>query len=145
MGNAIEELEMQVKHLELDIGLFQERAERLQVEQRQRGHERERLQTELREVKDSLLYEQQRMRHHEVSKRDGYVVRDDVWGGLGPSGIGRRTMEVNAEKKLRDTAEKRSLRLSKDVTKLASDAAQKQASVAQLSRKLSRLRKLNEE
>lgn len=143
--DSVEELEMQVRHLEEDISHFQEKAERMQVEERQRGHETKRLQAELQEVQDSLAYEQQRMRHHDVSKKQGFVVRDDVWGGLGPSGIGRRTLEVNAEKKLRENAEKRSSKLSRDVTKLAGDAAAKQAAVAQLSKKLNRLRRQNEE
>lgn len=143
--DSVEELEVQVRHLELDISHFQDKAERMQVEERQRGHEMKRLEVELREVQESLEYEKTRMRHHHVSKMKGFVVPDNVWGGLGPSGMGRRTMEVNAEKKLRETAEKRSSKLSRDVTKLAGDAAAKQAAVAQLSRKLSRLRRANEQ
>lgn len=135
-----ESMEAEVKHLLLDIDHFQHKAERLQIEERQRSHEISRLCGELSEAYEHLAYEQQCVKHHEVCRQFGIEVNSG-WAGMGPCGIGRRTLEVRAEKKLRECAEQRGGRLARDVTKLASDTTQQQASIAQLGRRLQSVRK----
>merc|ERR1712187_496911 len=48
--------------------------------------------------------------------------------------------EVRCEKKLRESAEQRAGRLSRDVTRLSSEAAMHQAEIAKLSKRLHRVR-----
>jgi len=60
---------------------------------------------------------------------------------MGPCGIGRRTLEVKAEKELRECAEQRCGRLARDITKLASDTSQQQAAIAELGSRLMRAKK----
>merc|ERR1719409_2560127 len=135
------DVEAEVEHLQLDIAHFQHKAERLQVEERQRSHEISRLCGELSEAYEHLAYEQQCVRHHEVCQQFGIDPSGGGWAGMGPCGIGRRTLEVRAEQKLREHAEQRGGRLARDVTKLASDTSQQQASIAQLGRRLKCVRK----
>jgi len=131
------EAELVVKHLHVDLQCEQEKVERLQVEQRQRARELGRLQGELAETGDSLAYEQQRVRHYEVCKQ---LSSDKVsLAGLGPSGVGRRTMEVHSEKRLRETAEQRAGRLSREVTRLTSDIGWQQTTITELSKRLKQL------
>jgi len=134
-ADSIADLEAEVQHLRLDISHYQEAAEKLQVEERQRANELRRVRVEISEASENLNYEQQRVRHHEVCKQHGFDTVEG-WAGLGPSGIGRRTMEVRAEKKMREHAESRANKLTVSVTKLATDTATKQAEIAQLSRRL---------
>lgn len=138
-SNTIPVMEAEHKHLLLDIDHFQHKAERLQIEERQRSHEISRLCGELCEAGEHLSYEQQCVKHHEVCRQFGIEVNSG-WAGMGPCGIGRRTLEVRAEKKLRECAEQRGGRLARDVTKLASDTTQQQASIAQLGRRLKSVR-----
>eukprot|EP00933_Yihiella_yeosuensis_P054257 TRINITY_DN52659_c0_g1_i1.p1 TRINITY_DN52659_c0_g1~~TRINITY_DN52659_c0_g1_i1.p1 ORF type:complete len:293 (-),score=69.13 TRINITY_DN52659_c0_g1_i1:107-985(-) len=132
------ELEAEIKHLRLDLDHFHNRTERLQLEEQRRTHEIIRLRNELKEVGDDLSYEQQRLRHYEVCRQLGLT--DGGWVGLGPLGVGKRTLEVRAEKKLRESAEQRSGRLIREVTKLAGDTAEQQTTIEQLSRRLERVR-----
>jgi len=111
------------------------------VEERQRSHEISRLCGELSEAYEHLAYEQQCVRHHEVCRQFGIEASGGGWAGMGPCGIGRRTLEVRAEQKLRECAEQRGGRLSRDVTKLASDTSAQQASIAQLGARLMRAKK----
>jgi len=138
-------LEAEIKHLQLDIAHYQHKAERLQVEERQRTHEISRLCGELSEGYEHLAYEQQCVRHHEVCQQFGIDPSDGGWAGMGPCGIGRRTLEVRAEQKLRECAEQRGGRLARDVTKLASDTSQQQACIAQLGARLMRAKKAHTE
>merc|ERR1712176_140408 len=107
---------------------------------KQRSHELKQFRTELSEVTAKLAYEQQRVRHYDTCKQLGFDSGNEGWAGLGPSGMGRRTMEVRCEKKLRESAEQRAGRLSRDVTRLSSEAAMHQAEIAKLSKRLHRAR-----
>jgi len=138
-------VEAEIKHLQLDIAHYQHKAERLQVEERQRSHEISRLCGELSEAYEHLAYEQQCVRHHEVCQQFGIDPSGGGWAGMGPCGIGRRTLEVRAEQKLRECAEQRGGRLARDVTKLASDTSQQQACIAQLGARLMRVKKAHAE
>merc|ERR1712139_276019 len=108
----------------------------MQVEERQRSHEISRICGELSEAYEHLAYEQQ----YGVDPSGGAG-----WAGMGPCGIGRRTLEVRAEQKLRECAEQRGGRLTRDVTKLASDTSQQQACIAQLGARLMRVKKAHAE
>jgi len=140
----IADAEAELTHLTLDINHFQHEVEGLQIEERQRSHEISRLCGELSEAYEHLAYEQQCVRHHEVCRQFGIGGSDSSgggWPGMGPCGVGRRTMEVRAEQKLRECAEQRGGRLARDVTKLASDTSAQQASIAQLGARLMRAKK----
>ncbi|CAE8632088.1 unnamed protein product [Polarella glacialis] len=143
LGSSFSGPEAEIRHLGLDIVHFQSRAERLQLEDQSRCHELARLRKELQEAAEELSYEQQRVRHHEVCRQLG--LQDGGWVGLGPLGVGKRTLEARAEKKMRESAEQRSGRLVRDVTKLAGDTAEQQATIEQLSRQLDRVRQLARE
>eukprot|EP00440_Ansanella_granifera_P034072 gb/GFBE01036960.1/.p1 GENE.gb/GFBE01036960.1/~~gb/GFBE01036960.1/.p1 ORF type:complete len:290 (+),score=69.22 gb/GFBE01036960.1/:1-870(+) len=131
-------LEAEIRHLKLDIEHYQSRAERLHAEERTRFHMLTSLRNDLQEASEDLSYENQRVRHHEVCRQLG--LPDGAWVGLGPLGVGKRTLEARAEKKLRESAEERSARIARDVTKLAGDTAEHQATIEQLSRHLDRIR-----
>lgn len=116
--------------------------ERKQAKERQREDELQRLQTEVAEAQESLGYEQQRLRHFEVCQKIGPSAGG--WAGLGPNGIGRRTMEVRAEKRLRECAELRAGRLAGQVTRLAGDTSTQQSTIGQLSKRLQLVRSLTQ-
>lgn len=137
-GTSVPALEAEIRHLQFDIGHYHDQVERFQVEERQRSHELARLRDEITEASEELSYEQQRVRHYEICKQLG--LDGGGWAGLGPAGIGRRTMEVRAEKQLREVAQQRTGRLSRDVSRLASDTAAQQSNIEQLSRRLQRVR-----
>lgn len=142
---AISEAESEVEHLKLDIEHYREQVHNMQVEERQRVHELNRLKSEVSAATDCLTYEKRRLRHLELCRHlngqeGAHPLQDASWGGLGQSGIGKRTLEVRAEQRLRETAEQRAGRLSRDVTKLAGDTTQQQAAIARLSQRLSRVR-----
>merc|ERR1712216_269464 len=91
---------------------------------------------------EHLAYEQHCVRHHEECQQYGVDPSGGAgWAGMGPCGIGRRTLEVRAEQKLRECAEQRGGRLGRDITKLASDTSLQQAAIAQLGARLMRARK----
>lgn len=135
---ACAEVEATIQHLALDVTHYKQQTDRLEIEQRQREHEISRLTAELRDASESLGYERQRARHHEVL--DGVGSPTGGWAGLGPMGLGKRTLEVRAEQRLREFSEKRGSSLTRDVTRLASDAAAHQAVITQLTRRLRRVR-----
>lgn len=141
--SSCDALEAEIKHLQLDIEHFQTSAERLQAEERKRLQDLSRLRTELQEAADDLAYEQQRVRHFEVCRQLG--LQDGGWVHFGPLGVGKRTLEARSEKKLRESAEQRSCRLVREVTRLAGDTAEHQATIEHLSRQLDRVRKLTRE
>jgi len=136
--NPCASLEAEVKHLELDITHYQEQVEHLQIEERKRAHELGLLRSELSDISEQLAYEQQSVRHHQVTQQLGLETGRS--NSVGTVGIGRRTMEVKAEKQLREAAEQRTGRLSRHVTRLAGDTAHQQAAIDNLSRKLGRVR-----
>jgi hypothetical protein len=138
--SGVDAMEAEVGHLQVEIAHYRKQTERLQVEERQRSHEISRLCGEYSEAYDHLNYEQQCVKHHEECKQVG-IDAGGGWAGMGPCGLGRRTQEVRAEKKLREFAEQRGGRLARDVTKLSSDTSQQQASIAQLGRRLKNVRK----
>jgi DNA repair exonuclease SbcCD ATPase subunit len=144
-AQSISAVEAEIKHLQVDLTHFQRKAERLQVEERQRSHEISRLCGELSEAYEHLAYEQKCVRHHEVSRQFGIDPAGGGWAGMGPCGVGRRTMEVRQEQKLREHAEQRGGRLARDVTKLGSDTSQQQACIAQLGARLMRVKKAHAE
>jgi len=144
-SSSIAAMEAEVQHHQLDIAHYQQKAEHMQIEERQRSHEISRLYGELSEAYEHLDYEQQCVKHHEECRQVGIEASATGWAGMGPCGLGRRTQEVRAEKKLRECAEQRGGRLARDVTKLASDTSQQQASIAQLGRRLKGVRKTLQE
>mmetsp|Transcript_6162 Transcript_6162/g.10715 ORF Transcript_6162/g.10715 Transcript_6162/m.10715 type:complete len:296 (-) Transcript_6162:79-966(-) len=129
------EMEAEIQHLEQDIDHFQVQVERLHVEETQRTHEIRRLKTVIAEAQENLAYEQQRVRHFEVVQQTG-AHGIAGWAGMGPAGVGRRTMQVRAEKKLRECAEQRGSRLVRNVSELAADTAAQQSAIALLTKKL---------
>jgi len=135
-----EAMEAEIKHLQLDIEHFKNSAVRLQAEDRQRFHVLSSLRDDLQEASEELGYQRERARHHEVCRQLG--LPGTAWVGLGPAGIGKRTLQVRAEKRLRESAEERSARLTRDVARLAGDTAELQASIESLSRRLDKVRGL---
>eukprot|EP00930_Biecheleria_cincta_P068825 TRINITY_DN56651_c0_g1_i1.p1 TRINITY_DN56651_c0_g1~~TRINITY_DN56651_c0_g1_i1.p1 ORF type:complete len:278 (-),score=65.13 TRINITY_DN56651_c0_g1_i1:97-930(-) len=131
-------LEVEIQHLKLDIEHYQGLTEQLQIEERKRLHMLEGLRSSLEEASEDLAYEKQRVRHHEVCRQLG--LPDGGWVGLGPLGVGKRTLEARAEKKLRESAEERSARLAREVTRLAGDSTEAQITIEQLSRRLDKIR-----
>lgn len=140
-SQTVASLEAEIQHLKLDISHYQHKAEHLQADERQRSHEISRICGELSEAYEHLAYEQQCVRHHEVCQQFGIDPSGGGWAGMGPCGIGRRTLEVRAEQKLREHAEQRAGRLARDVSKLAGDTSQQQAAIAQLGARLQRAKK----
>lgn len=137
-GGALQQVEAEIRHLKLDIEHYRGRTERLQVEERKRFHMLSQLRSDLQEASEDLAYEKQRVRHHEVCRQLG--LKDGGWVGLGPLGVGKRTLEARAEKKLRESAEERAARLTRDVSRLAGDTAEQQTTIEQLSRRLDKCR-----
>lgn len=133
-------LEVEIQHLKLDIEHYQGSTEQLQIEERKRLHFLEGLRSSLEEASEDLAYEKQRVRHHEVCRQLG--LPDGGWVGLGPLGVGKRTLEARAEKKLRESAEERSARLAREVTRLAGDSTEAQITIEQLSRRLDKIRSI---
>mmetsp|Transcript_29784 Transcript_29784/g.81691 ORF Transcript_29784/g.81691 Transcript_29784/m.81691 type:complete len:330 (-) Transcript_29784:189-1178(-) len=139
-SSSREAMEQEVEHLKLDIEHYREQVGRLHSEEQQRARELRRLQAELSESGESLAYEQHRARLSEAFVQMGVEGTVDGWEGLGPMGTGRRTIEVRAEMKLREAAEKRNGRLTREVLKLASDSSAQQVEIARLSKRLSKTR-----
>lgn len=137
-GPSCTALEAEILHLQLDITHFQEQVEKLQVEGRHRDHELGRLRVELSEASESQSYEMQRVRHFEVCRQLG--TQSGGWAARAAAGVGRRTLEARAEQKLRESAEQRGGRLTRDLTKLAGDTMSQQAAIEQLTRQLGRVR-----
>jgi len=142
-GSALQAVEAEIRHLKLDIEHYRGRAERLQVEERKRFHTLSQLRSDLQEASEDLAYEKQRVRHHEVCRQLG--LKDGGWVGLGPLGVGKRTLEARAEKKLRESAEDRATRLSREVSRLSGDTAEQQTVIEQLSRRLDKCRAIARE
>jgi len=138
--NPSELLEDEVRHLELDITHYQEQVDKLQIEERQRVHELSRLRSELSEVSEQLAYEQHSVRHYQVYQQLGLEPGRAGGVGSGTTGLGKRTLEVRAETKLREFAEQRTGRLLRHVTRLGGDTAAQQSTIDQLSRRLNRVR-----
>lgn len=134
-------LEAEIRHLELDIGHCHEQLERLHLEERQRNHERQKVQGELTHVLENLSYEKQRARHNDMKKQLWPTGEKGSWAGLGPSGLGRRTMEVRSELALRKSAEDRTGKITRDLTRLALDTSTQQSTIEQLERRLVAVRK----
>eukprot|EP00928_Gymnodinium_smaydae_P037946 TRINITY_DN26277_c0_g1_i2.p1 TRINITY_DN26277_c0_g1~~TRINITY_DN26277_c0_g1_i2.p1 ORF type:complete len:350 (+),score=97.17 TRINITY_DN26277_c0_g1_i2:104-1051(+) len=137
-------LAAEVQRLQGELAAQREEVERLQAAERKRGNELRRLRVDATDAMDSLGYEQQRVRHYEVGLQLGFEPTGDGWAGLGPSGMGRRTMEVRAEKRLRETAEQRASRIAQQVVKLSSEASSQQGLIAHLSKRFLRLRRLSQ-
>jgi len=133
-----EAVEAEIEHLQTDIDHFKAATYRLQAEDRQRFHHLEKLRNELREASEELTYERQRAQHHEICRQLG--LPGTAWVGLGPPGIGKRTLQVRAEKRLRESAEERSARLTREVARLAGDTAEHQTAIESLSRRLDKIR-----
>lgn len=135
-----EAIETEIRHLKLDIDHFKNLAARLQTEDAQRFYILQALRNELQEATEELGYQRDRARHHEVCRQLG--LPGSAWVGLGPAGIGKRTLQVRAEKRLRESAEERSARLVREVAALAGDTAEQQATIESLSRRLEKVRTL---
>lgn len=135
-----EAIEAEIKHLKLDIDHFKNVAARLQTEDTQRYYVLNSLRNELTEATEELGYQRDRARHHEVCRQLG--LPGSAWVGLGPAGMGKRTLQVRAEKRLRESAEERSARLLREVAGLAGDTAEHQATIESLSRRLDKVRNL---
>jgi len=133
-------LEAEIRHMELDISHYQDQVEHHHAEERHHDHEMRKLTGEISEISESLSYEKQRVRHYEMKKQLGSG--GEGWAGLGPSGVGRRTMEVRSEQQLREAAENRTGRLTRDLTRLALDTATQQTTIEQLNKRLGDVRKV---
>lgn len=130
-------LEVEIQHLRLDIAHFQSQVDRLQAEDRHRSHELGRLRGELAEASENLAYEQHRVRHYDNCRQLG--LQSGNWAGLSPSGLGRRTVEVREEQKLREKAEQRLGGLSRNITVLASNAVTQHSTIEKLGKRLQRV------
>lgn len=141
-SGAGEDPQYEVDHLKLDIDHYRQQVCQLHVERRQRENEITRLRSEVSEASDVLTYEQRRLQHLELRRQlEGNDSEGGAsWGGLGPMCIGKRTIEVRAEQRLRESAEQRSAKLTRDVSRLAGDAARHQATIERLSQRLGRVR-----
>lgn len=129
LGSSAANLEVEIKHLQLDISHFQEHAERLQAEERQRSHKLKRLREELRDAADDFSYERQRASRYAGRDHPAFEERH-----------GRR-LEIHAETSLRESAEQRSSKLARDITKLSMDTCAQQTTIEQLGRRLEHVRK----
>jgi len=129
LGSSSAGLGEEIRHLELDIGHLRERAERLQAEDRRRGHEVKRLREELQDAADDLSYERQRACRYAGRDHPAFEERH-----------GRR-LEIHAETSLRESAEQRAGKLARDVTKLSMDTCMQQTTIEQLGRRLDHVRR----
>lgn len=130
----------EIRRRQSDIDGYRQQVEQMQAEDRERSSDISRLVGELSDAMEHLTYEQQRARHLEVCEDLGPAGQEG-WAGMGPMGLGRRTLQARAEARLRETAEQRGCRLGRDVSRLASDVATQQATIKQLTKRLVRLQK----
>mmetsp|Transcript_46441 Transcript_46441/g.104368 ORF Transcript_46441/g.104368 Transcript_46441/m.104368 type:complete len:364 (-) Transcript_46441:23-1114(-) len=131
-------LEAEIQHLQLDIGHYQTQVEEYQAEERHRSNEIARLRHAIHEAADNMSYEQHRSKHYEACKQ--LSLENSSWGGLGPDGLGKRTMEVRAEQKMRELAEQRTGKISSQLTRLADDSSAHHVTIEQLSKRLTKVR-----
>merc|ERR1711879_740225 len=128
--------------LRKNINDCQAKVEQLETASRKRATEKQKTRAELASAKARLEYETQRAKHQDVHRQLGFDKHGESWAGLGPTGIGKRTLEVRAEGRLREVAEARAARLQREVMKLTNDHADHQANISKLGKRLGRVRGL---
>lgn len=133
LGENSESLEADIRHLSLDITHYQDRAEALQAEERQRSHELQRLRGELERAAEELSYERQR--------HSSFKVAECGPGGTAVREMNGRRQETDTQQNLRIAAEQRAARLAKDIMRLANDTDAQQATIEQLTKRLDQARK----
>jgi hypothetical protein len=87
------------------------------------------------DLKDQLDYTRQLVKHHEVEQQL-HTELTDTWGGENPCGIGKRTLELRAEQKLRQHVEKRNNKLTDQIQKLTAVIASQQLAIQRLEKKM---------
>merc|ERR1712110_81627 len=97
------------------ISANQRKVNELQNGSRKRAAELRKTRADLANTKETLEYETQRVKHHDLSRQMGFDKHSEAWAGLGTTGVGMRTLEVRAEKRLREMAEMRAGKLQRDV------------------------------
>jgi DNA repair exonuclease SbcCD ATPase subunit len=142
IGRTCEDIDAEIDRLKTSTSEYQTKANQLQTASRKRATELERTRAELASAKANLDYETQRVKHQHASRQMGFDKHGESWAGLGPTGVGMRTLEVRAEAGLREVAEARAARLQRDVMKLANDHADHQSTIAKLGKRLGRVRGL---
>merc|ERR1719230_505356 len=87
------------------------------------------------DLKDQLDYTRQLVKHHEVEQQLQNEL-NDTWGGENPCGIGKKTLELRAEQKLREHMEKRNNKLTDQIQKLTNCIANQQLAIQRLEKKV---------
>merc|ERR1719160_1913649 len=128
-------LQQEARHLRLDLSHYQQKVEAMQVQQQHSEQENTRMKTVMSDLKDQLDYTRQLVKHHEVEQQLQTELTD-TWGGENPCGIGKRTLELRAEQKLRQQVEKRNNKLTDQIQKLTAVIASQQLAIQRLEKKL---------
>lgn len=128
-------LQQEARHLRLDLSHYQQKVEAMQVQQQHSEQENTRMKTVMSDLKDQLDYTRQLVKHHEVEQQLQHEL-NDTWGGDNPCGIGKRTLELRAEQKLREHMEKRNNKLTDQIGKLTSCIANQQLAIQRLEKKV---------
>jgi chromosome segregation ATPase len=128
-------LQQEARHLRLDLRHYQQKVEAMQVQQQHSEQENTRMRSTIGDLKDSLDYTRQLVKHHEVEQQLQQEL-NDTWGGENPCGIGKKTLELRAEQKLREHMEKRNNKLTDQIQKLTSCIANQQLAIQRLEKKV---------
>lgn len=124
------DLEADILRLQRDLHSRQSQVERLEVELTARRQEVQQLGRELREADASIAYEQRRASHFHTKKR---LSNPKPRKALG---VGKRTIEMQAEERLREAAEVRANHMAQDLHKLTNDTLLQDKAIQRLDRKL---------
>lgn len=136
LGPDEENLKSEAQHLQLDITHFQDKAEKIQAGERQRLHEIKRLQNELRDLVDELSYQKQRVNHLCVVEKTRPSKKKQVGTGI--------HKQVLAEQNLRESAEKRAGKITRELSRLSIDTNNQQSTIEFLGRRLGSVRNSSE-
>lgn len=128
-------LQQEARHLRLDLSHYQQKVEVMQIQQLHSEQEATRLKSTMSDLKDQLDYTRQLVKHHEVEQQLQNEL-NDTWGGENPCGIGKRTLELRAEQKLREHMEKRNHKLTDQIQKLTACIASQQLAIQRLEKKV---------
>jgi len=128
-------LQQEARHLRLDLSHYQHKVETMQAQQQHSEQESTRMKSVMSDLKDQLDYTRQLVKHHEVEQQLQHELTD-TWGGENPCGIGKRTLELRAEQKLREHVEKRNNKLTDQIQKLTGCIANQQLAIQRLEKKV---------
>lgn len=128
-------LQQEARHLRLDLSHHQHKVKQMQIQQQHSEQEATRMKSVMSDLKDQLDYTRQLVKHHEVEQQL-HTELTDTWGGENPCGIGKRTLELRAEQKLRTHVEKRNNKLTDQIQKLTAVIASQHLAIQRFEKKL---------